>query len=984
MNAPRWRLPSGQNAGAEDAPAWSSSPLRVFLADALLSVLFLYISGYFALGRVLPPRATAIMGGILAVGSLLTAVVFRLVRTARWRWLALPLGSLLPVLVFALARPSFAGLASTKLFNQLTGGLLILRLALYSARSWYPPLARWVVASEKSGRWSFVRLLADLLLTVITGLVVGGYALEKNYPLTDLLAMAACAAAGQAMAMAYSDRVGARHWLRFAKPALGTIMALGAWALVGPKGDASPYWGDVAVVYAGLLPLQFVWHAWHRRKASAAGTGLLAPLQWAIVTTVVLLIHRTLLGNGTIGAGDAYWYRIMTADFVTQWRAGVFPVFAGQSEFAFNGAVSPVRLAPGLQHFAGLLDLVTFHQMTFSGLLNLVLALSYLGGALTCHGCLRAIEPRTPWLAVALSLLFANCPGMLGLAYAGDLFMSVTTLTFIPLALYGSWRTLQQRDRTGMIILAASLAAMWYCHPPIAFWVTVMATVTQLVRLPGEFRESKAWRNWATGAFCFGILALFCFVSVETLRLAGNATNRLVLLENIRNAFVASLQPVVQLNMASLGTYQLGWSLWGCLATGLVGLAWTSSRRPLAALLLATFVVVVFAVPVPWLTEKLWLAVPQAVADITYMWPMQRFYALLAAPVVFVAYLVLAPLLVRWPRSAVGLMPLLLAGLTWSALEGKKFSTHIALSSGTPEQAALQLLPQNVFLTRYAFNPFPTPPPYFSHGFIDPMMELRLLFTDAQREFDSNRAGLERAPDKVVSSGVLTTNRDNPASPVVDLVPRFSLQPKRRYALKFEFEHPDFAGAFRVIGTRLNRLYWMPNSGFGTALTGPSRAFGTGAGQSHTITLWTDGATAEEVRLQFVFSGEVPREIPTFARFELVEYDSSRLPIQVESWTPFRARVRSGGDTWLETPRLYLPGYQATVNGKRVKATASPEGLVKIPIPAGESRVELWYAGPLPLRLAYYTSLVAWLALLVFAARALWVGRNQQATAGRY
>jgi hypothetical protein len=138
---------------------------------------------------------------------------------------------------------------------------------------------------------------------------------------------------------------------------------------------------------------------------------------------------------------------------------------------------------------------------------------------------------------------------------------------------------------------------------------------------------------------------------------------------------------------------------------------------------------------------------------------------------------------------------------------------------------------------------------------------------------------------------------------------------------------------------------------------------------SHVLTLWTDGDTPEEVRVQFVFSGEVARDVPVFARFEFVAFDPARLPVQVESWAPFRARVKSKGDTWLETPRLFLPGYRATVNGRPVKASSSHEGLVKLPVPAGESLVELNYAGPLPLRLAYYTSLVAWFALFWLAVR---------------
>ena len=64
-----------------------------------------------------------------------------------------------------------------------------------------------------------------------------------------------------------------------------------------------------------------------------------------------------------IGAGDALWYANMLGDFVTQLRAGVFPIFVGQTDYAFNGAVYPLRVAPFYQHLAGILDLLTGRQL---------------------------------------------------------------------------------------------------------------------------------------------------------------------------------------------------------------------------------------------------------------------------------------------------------------------------------------------------------------------------------------------------------------------------------------------------------------------------------------------------------------------------------------------------------------------------------------------------------------------------------------------
>ncbi len=185
----------------------------------------------------------------------------------------------------------------------------------------------------------------------------------------------------------------------------------------------------------------------------------------------------------TVGTADAYWYGNMVADYVTQLRAGIFPVFVGQSDFAFNGAISPLRFAPYLQHATGLIDLLTGRTLPFTGLLNLTLLASLLAAVFTTYATLVAIEGRTRWLALGFALLFIASPGVLSLAYTGDLFMSVCTLPYLPLVMYGIWGTFRDGDVRSVCFLAVALAAVWLCHPPIAFWAIVVATLSQIVRL---------------------------------------------------------------------------------------------------------------------------------------------------------------------------------------------------------------------------------------------------------------------------------------------------------------------------------------------------------------------------------------------------------------------------------------------------------------------------------------------------------------------
>ena len=171
------------------------------------------------------------------------------------------------------------------------------------------------------------------------------------------------------------------------------------------------------------------------------------------------------------------------------------------------------------------------------------------------------------------------------------------------------------------------------------------------------------------------------------------------------------------------------------------------------------------------------------------------------------------------------------------------------------------------------------------------------------------------------------------------------------------------------------RLYWLPNSGYDTKTTSPSRAFGALPGQQHSITLWTDRNLPEDINLQFFFTADIPvNEVTVFGAYEFREFQPSKLPVSVEKWAPYQARVDTPVSAWLETPRMFTAGYRARVNGHQVEISRSPDALVMFPVPPGESQVELAYVGPPLLRLAYFLSLASWVALLAAWGRQLFRG----------
>src|ERR1019366_9935035 len=119
----------------------------------------------------------------------------------------------------------------------------------------------------------------------------------------------------------------------------------------------------------------------------------------------------------------------------------------------------------------------------FFALQHLTMILSVLGGAFAAYGALVWIAPNRRWTALALAILYVMCPGVAGLFYAQDLYMSGMALPWVPLAFAALVRSFDDDSLGPQAVLAASLAALWWAHAPIAQWATAFAAVEEGVRL---------------------------------------------------------------------------------------------------------------------------------------------------------------------------------------------------------------------------------------------------------------------------------------------------------------------------------------------------------------------------------------------------------------------------------------------------------------------------------------------------------------------
>ena len=330
-----------------------------------------------------------------------------------------------------------------------------------------------------------------------------------------------------------------------------------------------------------------------------------------LLTAVGFCAAGPFLTESGLGTGEAFNYSESTADAVTQMRAGVFPVLAGQSVYAFNGRVHPLRTAMFLPYSAGFLDILTLHRLGFWGLQNLSLAASLFGALFCSYACLRRLGTTGPWAAALLAILYGLCPALLSAAYGMDLYMTAAAAPFLPIALLGAVGNRGERGGISPVFLAAGLAGAWLAHPPVAAWLTLAcaaaAGTTTLCADGGTRPLSRAFG----AAALFLVLGGFAFVSVSSLGghlvpqvAPGQATlmaQRIV--STVGKAGWAALLPVKD-GGAVIGDFQLGYAF-GSSSRGGLGALLSGGRRA-AALLAAAAVFLILSLPVPALNASLW------------------------------------------------------------------------------------------------------------------------------------------------------------------------------------------------------------------------------------------------------------------------------------------------------------------------------------------------------------------------------------------
>jgi hypothetical protein len=399
-----------------------------------------------------------------------------------------------------------------------------------------------------------------------------------------------------------------------------------------------------------------------------------------------------------------------------------------------------------------------------------------------------------------------------------------------------------------------------------------------------------------------------------------------------------------------LSNLQLSAPLWGCLFLGF--LVWRRRDWGLSVLLLASAALFLLLVPIPALAGRLWAIMPAWVDQITDRWPMQRFYPILSAFAPFAGLLAVERISKRriWlQRSA---LVILAISCCWSGYEARKFllrGFRVALSS---ELSRVRIRGENAVFSVYSNSMLGQIPRYFSFGPINPSIGLHLLDSTT---FKVNESNSEAILDGTAAAERRWTRHFIPLEQGAELRPPLTLSPGSSYLLKFNFERVPPPGTLVVTGRNFFGEYPLPT------LERPD-AFGAVPMGNSNISMFVGDPMSDRVSIRFV---GVPgyRQFAPLATVEVVQYHSENLPFRILDLIPLRISVRARKEGWLETPRIFIDGYRATINGEAVQVKRSPDGLVMARVPAGRSLMELSYPGTALLKVSFWMSFFGWLLM---------------------
>jgi hypothetical protein len=421
----------------------------------------------------------------------------------------------------------------------------------------------------------------------------------------------------------------------------------------------------------------------------------------------------------------------------------------------------------------------------------------------------------------------------------------------------------------------------------------------------------------------------------------------------------------VSADLSTQANFQPGHGLWITLAVLAVAFFWRGSLA--VRLFFVAACLPIFAlVRVPWVSDFLLGFVPNDIARIVSFALPIRIVPLMSGLLAMGGVVWFATRDARvpggWLRRLEGGVMLVAVG--WTLVQTTPFVRRGWSATGTRTATTDAMRHENAVLERFNYDLLPHPQ-YHSHGRTDPWLQARVL--DARENVIVGPDETARLMEKTGAQRLRLTANVEPTSPRwINLAPSITVEPGERLLVRFEFDAKiNYAGWLIWTAPHGYREYRLPESGM-------IEGFGAGGKNSRVISLGNSTDQPQTYKLSQIRDPEnsIAGNGDLFAEVVISKYRPADATVRVDALMPsYRVTAVLPAEGWIETSRVWLPGYRTLLDGKPVDLKPSHRGLAMVAASPGRHELELTYVGTVKLWAALVVSGLCWLGWLGWTVR---------------
>jgi hypothetical protein len=676
-----------------------------------------------------------------------------------------------------------------------------------------------------------------------------------------------------------------------------------------------------------------------------------------------------------LGAGDAHWFRSLAFDTILSARHGIFPVYAGSTEYNLTGY--PETVSIGYFNLFVLADLLTLRLLPLHLIYNATIAFFGLLYFILPYAALRYHAPGRPFLCGALAILFALSPSSFGFLYTHDECRPFVTTPFVVVIFAAALVMNERFSPSAAILVALCMAFEWMAYAPTGLMLSVLLPLVASIAMlqkPSAFKSLLLNYTICLAAFLALTTWYFSAMYAETIYnpYSGLAPDEAKLffvsprwvdeLVSSNRLAIAALFPI-DLPGNPQASVQLGYGLLFAVLATIVFWIYRPNRKEIAFVAVSALLVILIF-PVPIMTKAIWSSAPRIFADMNFYVAYQKLYKFLTASIILMAATALARAPADRARSIAAIAGLWLF-VPWTLWEHGKVLNYVLPSWKSFEDSKIAFRSDRYVTVYYDFSLFSNASDYITTHYDADLFE-RII----------DERGDIIAGNGEEAAKTCTAGADHKGSFVPS--PQCSEGSCRFNSGGTQVDYP--LGAFQVPSN--GRAIFRHRADFDVD---PSTY------DIHAVSIFQDDELYSQIwvlrqrgglvmpvynlsghmSLFSVTLSVLPRKHPAIELSELcaTPYDHEALPVHIVSSQPYVALTRGFHGAFLETRLNNLRFLQARVNGEPATIKPSPRNRAMVAVNDGANRIEVFYRAPPSLQAGFWFSTTAMTAAVVFLLR---------------